>query len=208
MGIFADGAVAREFAHAGSIQDRHFRPMGFVAVGFVHEGVGIAVGLEVGENHKRVASIEQTVAQGGESAGFIGAEVVGADPVHDGADFLVGVVVVVGFVAFGGEGFDFLDSHAEDEDVLFTNFLEDFDISAVECADGESAIERELHVARAGGLFARGRDLFGDVGSRDDALGEGDAVVGQEDHFQLAADAWVIVDDGTDGVDGFDDALG
>ena len=74
------------------------------------------------------------------------------------------------------------------------DFLEDFDVGAVERADGERAVEGELHVARAGGFLARGGDLLGEVGRGDDLLGERDAVVGQEDDLELVVDARVAVD--------------
>ena len=88
------------------------------------------------------------------------------------------------------------------------DFLEDFDVGAVERADGERAVERELHVAGAGGFLARGGDLLGEIGRRDDALGERDAIVRQEDDLELVAHARVVVDLVADGIDRLDDALG
>jgi hypothetical protein len=41
------------------------------------------------------------------------------------------------------------------------DLLADFDVGAVERADGQSAVEGELHVAGAGGLLAGGGDLLG-----------------------------------------------
>ena len=46
--------------------------------------------------------------------------------------------------------------------------LADLDIGAVQRADGQRAVQRELHVAGAGRLHAGGRDLLGQVGGRDD----------------------------------------
>ena len=43
---------------------------------------------------------------------------------------------------------------------LFANF----DVGAVERADGQRAVERELHVARARGFLARGGNLLRQVG--------------------------------------------
>ena len=43
----------------------------------------------------------------------------------------------------------------EDEDIVRADVLADLDIGAVERADGQRAVERELHVARAGGFHAR-----------------------------------------------------
>ncbi len=65
--------------------------------------------------------------------------------------------------------------------------LADLDVGAVERADGQRAVERELHVAGAGRFHAGGRDLLGEVGRRDDRLGEADIVVRQEHDLQPAA---------------------
>jgi hypothetical protein len=48
----------------------------------------------------------------------------------------------------------------------------DLDVGAVQGADGQRAVERELHVAGARGLGAGGGDLLGQVGGRDDDLGQ------------------------------------
>ena len=84
-------------------------------------------------------------------------------------------------------GRDLLGGQAEDEDVLRADVLADLDVGAVERADGERAVERELHVAGARGLHARRRDLLGEVRGRDDRLGEAHVVVGQEHHLQQVA---------------------
>jgi hypothetical protein len=46
------------------------------------------------------------------------------------------------------------------------DLLADLDVGAVEGADRERAVQRELHVAGAGGLLAGGGDLLGQVGRR------------------------------------------
>ena len=97
---------------------------------------------------------------------------------------------------------------AEDEDVLGADMLAHFDIGAVERADGQRAIERELHVAGAGRFHAGCRDLLGQVGGGDDGFGEGHVVVRQEGDLEQAADGWVVVDDAADIVGELDDLLG
>ena len=86
--------------------------------------------------------------------------------------------------------------------------IADFDIGAVERADGQRAVQRELHVAGAGGLHARGRNLFGQVGGGNDHFGEADIVVGQEHDLQPPGDDGIVVDDFGDVVDQLDDQLG
>src|SRR5207245_2807665 len=98
--------------------------------------------------------------------------------------------------------------HAEDRDVFDADMIADFDIGAVKRADGQRAVQRELHVAGAGGFHARGRNLFGEIGGGDDYFGKADIVVGEEDDLQAFADGRVVVDDFGDVIDELDDQLG
>jgi hypothetical protein len=84
----------------------------------------------------------------------------------------------------------------------------DLDIGAVERADGQRAVQRELHVAGAGGFHAGGRDLLGEVGGRNDHFGEADIVVGRNTTFSRPRDRRIVVDDFGDVVDQLDDQLG
>src|SRR5690606_2243572 len=81
-------------------------------------------------------------------------------------------------------------------------------VGTVEGADGQRAIEGELHVAGAGGFHAGGGNLLGQVRGGDDHLGQADVVVGQEDHLELAAQGGVVVDGAGDVVGQLDDQLG
>src|SRR5665647_1318421 len=67
-------------------------------------------------------------------------------------------------VAGGHEVGDFGLGEPEEEEVVVADELADLDVRAVERADGECAVERELHVPGAGGLLAGERDLLGQVG--------------------------------------------
>ena len=87
-----------------------------------------------------------------------------------------------------------LGGQAEDDDVVAAHMLEDLDIGAVQRADGERAVQRELHVAGARGLHARRRDLLGEIGGRNDHLGQADIVVGHEHHLEQAAHGGIVVD--------------
>ena len=102
----------------------------------------------------------------------------------------------------------FLRGQAEEEEVFRADFFADFDVGAVESADGERAVHGELHVAGAGGFFAGERDLFGEVGGRIDALPQLDVEVGQKNDLEAVAHQRIAMDDGGDGVDELDDQLG
>ena len=135
-------------------------------------------------------------------------EVVRPEPVEHAAQLLVLVVVFPGIVAGLAQGGDLLNGVAEDEDVVGADLLKNLDVRAVEGADGEGTVEGELHVARARGLLASGGDLFGEIGSGNDAGGERHAVVRQEGDLQAVLDAGIRVDAGAHGVDRLDDGLG
>ena len=86
--------------------------------------------------------------------------------------------------------------------------LADFDIGAVERADRERAVERELHVAGAGSFHAGGGNLLRQIGGRNDLFGEADAVIRHEHHFQPVADHRIGIDHRGDVVGELDDQLG
>ena len=90
-------------------------------------------------------------------------------------------------VAVGAALGDLLGGQAEDDDVVVADALLDLDIGAVERADGDRAVQRELHVAGAGGFHAGGRDLLGQIGRRHHDLGQADIVVRNEHDLEQAA---------------------
>src|SRR2546429_4677958 len=65
-----------------------------------------------------------------------------------------------------------LRGQAEEEEVLLPGLLRHLDRGAVARTDGQRAVHHELHVAGAARLVAGGRDLIGDVGGRNQPLGE------------------------------------
>ena len=89
---------------------------------------------------------------------------------------------------------DLLDGLAEEEEVLRADDAVDLDVGAVERADGQGTVHRELHVAGARGLLAGGRDLLRQVCGRMDALPALDAEDGNEHHAQRIAHARVAGD--------------
>ena len=74
-------------------------------------------------------------------------------------------------------------------------------------ADGERAIERELHVPGSRGLHAGGRDLLRQLSRRDDRLRQTDVVVRQEHDLQQLAGQRIVVDDLGDVIGELDDQL-
>ena len=68
----------------------------------------------------------------------------------------------------------------------------DLDVGAVVGADGQRAVQRELHVAGARGLGAGGGDLLRQIGARHDHLGHRDAVVRHEHHLQPVVEPRVV----------------
>ena len=118
------------------------------------------------------------------------------------------MVVFRWIVAFREQFGDLLDGVAKNEDVVIADFFMDLDVGSIKGADGDGAVEGELHVAGARGFFACCGDLLREVGCGNDALRKRNAVVWQEGNFDQVFDAWVGVDLGSHGIDGFDDELG
>jgi len=132
---------------------------------------------------------------------------VGRDHVQCGPSFGVVVVMPVRAVPAAAIG-NLLCAEPEQKEILLTGFLRHFDGCPVAGADSQRAVHHELHIARAARLVAGGRDLIGDIGGRDQTLGERDVVVGQEHDFEPAARHRIAIDGGGQVVDEFDDQLG
>ena len=106
------------------------------------------------------------------------------------------------------QGIEGIHPGAEDIVVLFACGSYDLDVGPVIGAQGNGAVEHELHVAGAAGLGARRGDLFGDIRRRDDMLGIGAVIVLYKDHPHLIGHIRVGIDLCGDLVDEFDDCLG
>jgi hypothetical protein len=163
--------------------------------------------VEVGQQQVAVA-LQQRIHQGAVATGLAGREVALGDGVDHAAQHPAFLVVQARVVAQCAQLADLLGLQAEDEEVLATDGLGHLDVGAVPGADGECAVEGELHVAGARGLGAGGGDLLGEIGRGDDGLGQRDAVVGQEDELEPVAHARVAVDHPGDVVRQADDVLG
>ena len=114
------------------------------------------------------------------------------DEVHQ--QFDAGLAVesagIVGAVSV--ELLDLLGRGAKGVDVLVADELGNLHVGAVECAQGQSAVEHELHVGGATRLLGGQADLLGDVSGGNDTLGSGDVVVLDHDDLQVGSHVGVV----------------
>ena len=114
------------------------------------------------------------------------------DEVHQ--QFDAGLAVeragVVG--AVGVELLDLFGRGAKGIDVLVAHELSNLHVGTVERAQGQGAVEHELHVGSAARLLGGQTDLLGDVGGGDYALGGGDVVVRDHDDLQVGGHVGVV----------------
>jgi len=152
--------------------------------------------------------IEQVIDHRPEDVAIPLGEETGVDQVDHFTQVRVRFVVGAGSVTQAPDFLDLGGSHSEQEEVLVADLLANFDVGAVERADGQRAVHLELHVARPRGLLAGKRDLFGQVGSRKDEVRVLDVVVRHEDDLQLAAHGWIATNHIGNGGDQPDHQLG
>src|SRR6266581_8114923 len=100
-----------------------------------------------------VAAREQGVAQRGENARLIAAEVIGEDQVERRARLRLVLIVPARTVPTAAAG-NLVRGEAEQEKVLLARLLGHLDRRAIARADRERAVHHELHVARAARLVA------------------------------------------------------
>jgi len=96
---------------------------------------------------------------------------------------------------------------AEKKEVFRANCRPDFDVRAVESADGQSAIKRKFHVARAAHFLARSRNLLGQVSSGIDEVGVLYVEVRKEHDLESIAQSRIGIHGLAHCVDEFDDVF-
>eukprot|EP00047_Mylnosiga_fluctuans_P003292 m.228426 g.228426 ORF g.228426 m.228426 type:complete len:867 (+) comp11740_c0_seq1:45-2645(+) len=207
-GILLDRAIAREEAAGRDVEDALAGPALLVAELVADAVLHRDVRREVRQQAEPVAVDQQRVDEVVEAVRRVGREVAVADLVEDLLELGVALVVLDGIVAALLERLDLLDGHAEDEDVVLADLLQHLDVRTVESADSQGTVDHELHVAGARGLGAGRADLLREIRGGDDLLGQGHAVVLEEDDLEPAAHIGVGVDDVGDGCDQLDDHLG
>ena len=92
-------------------------------------------------------------------------------------------VRVVPAAAFG----DLFGGQAEQEKIFLAGCVGHFNGGAVARADRQRAVHHEFHVAGAAGFVPGGGDLLRHIRRRDQALGQADVVIRQEDDLKPPA---------------------
>ena len=208
--VLGNGTVAAEHARLGDVDQALAAPAQRV-VGVVGQGLALAhhVGVEVRQGLEPIL-VDQLVVQALQVLGIAGSQHFGAGQEVDGAADVGVALVPLGGAVIGGlvTVDDLVGGLAEDVDIVVAHLLADLDVGAVHGAQGQGAVQHELHVAGAGSLLGGQGDLLGQVAGGDELLGGGDVVVLHKHHLQPGADLGVSGDDLGQGQQGVDDVLG
>lgn len=219
--ILINTPITREEAHARHTRNTLRQPLILIPIRRIHQLLRLDVAAEVIRHEVVVAVLLDRRDQVAERPRV--PERVRLDAVEDRAE--VRVQRVRGVRVRVPQVLDLLGEVAEEEDVVLADLARDFDLEALAarswaCAEGrgtyigtvagsddQTAVQHELHVARARCLGSGGGDVLADVAGWDDDLGLADVVVLDEDDFQEISNILVIVDNSTNAVDQVDDSL-
>ena len=91
---------------------------------------------------------------------------------------------IAGHIARASPRHHLVRGQSEYEDVVRAHMFSNFNVGAIQGADGEGAVQRQLHVACAARLKASGGNLLREIGRRHHLLRERNVIVRQERHFQ------------------------
>lgn len=139
--ILDDAPIAGKEAHPTHARDGLPEPTLLVAIGVVHEGLRLDVGVEVVADEIVVAVIEDGGDEGGEVS--LVAEAAGVDGGEDGAQVPVDVVRAPVVVRVS-EVLDVFGQVAEEEDVAFADLARDFDLCNAELNIRQRAFFRRV----------------------------------------------------------------
>ena len=177
--VFADGPVGGEPAHVGDVEDAHARPVGCRLPQLVDPALRPIIGVEIRGDHI-IVMVAQGIRKWSKAAAIIVTKQAGFERVHrlgelrrrsDGGCRIASVAAAL---------LHLVRLETEDKDVVHPDTIANLDIGPVEGPNRERAVERKLHVARAGRFHPCGRDLLGQIGRRNDRLGQAHVVIRNE----------------------------
>ena len=62
---------------------------------------------------------------------------------------------MIGVIAFGAQRFHLLHGQPEYEGIFRPDFIQNFHVGPIEGSNGKGSVQRQLHISRSRGLFAR-----------------------------------------------------
>lgn len=152
--IFTNGAICGEYTHARHVADAAFTPQIRLSVKRVSPRLSGNVGGEIRQQHVMVAAPTAASPSGGGSGSARSVRTAPSDGVQHGFEGRLAFKITHGLVAALPQCTDFWRLQAKDEDVVVANVLANFDVGTIVGANGQCAIEGQLHVAGAGGFGA------------------------------------------------------
>ena len=141
-----------------------------------------------------IAEVDQRIDQIAIATRIFRTEYTAADLRQHLMQLLIFLVVFTRFVALTTQFFHFFRSVTKDKDIVSTDMIQHLDIRTVQRTDSQRAVKRKLHVTGAGSFRPRQRNLFRQIGRRNDQLRQANAVVRDEHDFQLVANLRIVVD--------------
>src|SRR4051812_12234294 len=153
----------------------------------------IDVGLVVRQYQEGIL-LAQILDQRAKEAGIPTRERAGRDEVEDLAQGAVLLVVIVGLVTARLQRLYLGGIESEQEEVLRPDLFANLDVGAIEGANRERPIHRELHVARTRALFTRRRNLLRQIRRGDDLLRVRDVVVREVHDLESVCHVAVVID--------------
>src|SRR5215469_2389799 len=153
--------------------------------------------------HVMVAG-QKCLPEGSKYTRLIAAEIVGKNQIQGRTSF--GFLIIVPTWAVPATTVnDLVCSQPKQKEVSFASLFCHFDGRPVARADGQSSVHHELHVACAAGLVAGRGDLIGDVACRNEALGQGNTVLGKKQNLKTTTEGRIPVNGSCKIVDELDD---
>ncbi|KNC22834.1 hypothetical protein FF38_08040 [Lucilia cuprina] len=206
LATFAKWAQHPRF-HEQTHDQPHIYELSYYLVGLGDFILSLNVGTIISQQVV-VIVFQENVSNILEFIGIAGTEETTSDLINTLLNLRIAVVVIVGIVALSLKSFNFIDGHTENEDVFIAHLFGHFNISTIQSTNGQGTVQHEFHVTSTGSFSTSSGDLFGQISSGHDFLGQGDAVVFKEDYLEFITNNGIVVDYVTNGTDQFNDLFG
>src|SRR6516162_9567611 len=156
--IFANGPITREFADTSYVQNRFARPDCGVPEFLPGPHLRLDIAGQVGEMEILVSADHDALVDPSKETGLTWAKKIGLERIHHSADSRIDAIIIPWIIQLPlAHRLNLVSGKPKDKDIVAADLLHDFNVGAIQCADGQCAIHHKLHIPSSRRFLAGSR---------------------------------------------------